>query len=128
MAGGFKPVWEGPVIAAVVVMSFVVSTLLFITAVSLKRQRLLLWESLVRWGGVILVFRRIRAGTYVRQGHYEHRHCCNMYVCFLRPQHVMRTAPSVAVHAHWSHLKPAPPCPCLCHAARWIHRTPTFNL
>ncbi|KAG2438991.1 hypothetical protein HYH02_010782 [Chlamydomonas schloesseri] len=46
MAGGFKPVWEGPVIAAVVIMSFVVSTLLFITAVSLKRQRLLLWESL----------------------------------------------------------------------------------
>ncbi|KAG2443738.1 hypothetical protein HXX76_002084 [Chlamydomonas incerta] len=59
MAGGFKPVWQGPVIAAVVVMSFVVSTLLFITAVSLKRQRLLLWESLDTNYQLVTVTRRL---------------------------------------------------------------------
>ncbi|KAG2443737.1 hypothetical protein HXX76_002083 [Chlamydomonas incerta] len=59
MAGGFKPVWAGPVIAAVVIMAFIVSTLLCITAVSLKRQRLLLRESLETNNQLVTVTQRL---------------------------------------------------------------------
>ncbi|KAG2500646.1 hypothetical protein HYH03_001413 [Edaphochlamys debaryana] len=42
---GFQPSWKGPLIAAVVVIALVISSLLFIALSSFKRQRLLLTET-----------------------------------------------------------------------------------
>ncbi len=52
-AEGFAPNWKGPLIAAVVIVSFIISLLLFISTASFRRQRLLLNETVVRpasWG------------------------------------------------------------------------------
>jgi hypothetical protein len=50
-AGGFEPSWKGPLIAAVVIISFIISVMLFVTLASFKRQRLLLMETVVRPAG-----------------------------------------------------------------------------
>ncbi|KAG2443736.1 hypothetical protein HXX76_002082 [Chlamydomonas incerta] len=44
-ASGFEPSWRDPLIAAVVIISFIIASLLFVTMASFKRQRLLLQET-----------------------------------------------------------------------------------
>ncbi|KAG2438990.1 hypothetical protein HYH02_010781 [Chlamydomonas schloesseri] len=44
-ADGFEPSWRAPLIAAVVIISFIIAALLFVTMASFKRQRLLLQET-----------------------------------------------------------------------------------
>lgn len=45
---GFDPSWRGPVVAAVVVISLLISSLLFASLASFKKQRLMLHETMVR--------------------------------------------------------------------------------
>ena len=51
-ANGFEPSWRDPLIAAVVIVSFIIAALLFVTMASFKRQRLLLQQTVVSPGPV----------------------------------------------------------------------------